>query len=323
MVRGRRSVSVQRERRCSRRTPGRACPSAKCSGSWSRLKTPLQPPSPRTAGSARGKRQIPCTQWRRAQDQGELLVVGQAGLAITFSTMHREFIIHNVHELRWHRPQQKYPPWNRYGSFKFNVSVTHLKTGTLSVRRIETTQSGLVQVHRCRSTSFACGPQQPGKPTWNNTPSTNMWPSGITSAKQLDVYNTSQPLPSSLTEVHSDPHLLGRGCSWRTTWSDNQLHHAAKQLDDRMPQQTPTPMPTPVTPTQIQRAHPFRTPTDVHAKQWRFQSSNRWQRRRIKIDSLPREHRPLLFAVQPTIACLTWSPNTRTDASEFRMIKCS
>ena len=51
-------------------------------------------------------------------------------------------------------------------------------------------------------------------------------------AKQLDVYNTSQPLPSSLTEVYSDLHLLGRGVFCRTTWSDNQLHQAAKQLDD-------------------------------------------------------------------------------------------
>ena len=52
----------------------------------------------------------------------------------------------------------------------------------------------------------------------------------------------------------------------------------------------------PVTPTQIQRAHSFRTPTDVRAKQWRFQivslkiqANNRWRRRRKKkIGSLPK-----------------------------------
>ena len=76
---------------------------------------------------------------------------------------------------------------------------------------------------------IACGPQQPEK----TTPKTRHYPTcdraelpepHHSNAKQLDVYNTSQPLPSSLTEVYSDLHLFNR--------SDNQLHHAAKQLDD-------------------------------------------------------------------------------------------
>ena len=115
--------------------------------------------------------------------------------------------------------------------------------------------------------------------------------------------------------------------------ANSATHPAAKQLDERMPQQTPTPMPTPVTPTQIQRAHSFRTPTDVRAKQWRFQivslkiqANNRRRRRRKKKKKsalFPREPRPLLFAFQPKNAWLTWSSNRRTDASEFRMIQCS
>ena len=62
-----------------------------------------------------------------------------------------------------------------------------------------------------------CEPQQPGKPTRNGTPSTRhvterkyLRPRH-SDAKQLDVYDTSQPLPSSLTEVYSDLHHLGRG----------------------------------------------------------------------------------------------------------------
>ena len=97
------------------------------------------------------------------------------------------------------------------------------QTGTLSVRRIETTQSGLVQVHVFMVTD---ADQHHSLVDHNNLGN----PHGITrllptcdraelpeprhsDAKQLDVYNTSQPLPSSLTEVYSDPHLLGRGCS--------------------------------------------------------------------------------------------------------------
>ena len=67
------------------------------------------------------------------------------------------------------------------------------------------------------------------------------------------------------------------------TSSNNQLHPAAKQLDDRMPQQTPTPMPTPVTLTQIQRAHPFLQPNECTSQSnGASKSSNRWRRRRIK-----------------------------------------
>ena len=88
-------------------------------------------------------------------------------------------------------------------------------------------------------------------------------------AKQLDVYNTSQPLPSSLTEVYSNLHLLGRGVPAGQHGPITNCTMPPSSLMT-MPQLTPTPMPTPVTHSNP-KAHSFRTPTDVHAEQWRFQ----------------------------------------------------
>ena len=65
-------------------------------------------------------------------------------------------------------------------------------------------------------------------------------------AKQLDVYNTSQPLPSSLTKVYSDLHLLGRGVPTGRHGQTTNCTMPPSSLTT-MPQLTPTPMPTPVT----------------------------------------------------------------------------
>ena len=46
------------------------------------------------------------------------------------------------------------------------------------------------------------------------------------------TFTTNHNLAKQLDRSLFGSALLGHGCSLRTTWSDNQMHHAAKQLDD-------------------------------------------------------------------------------------------
>ena len=159
---------------------------------------------------------------------------------------------------------------------------------------------------------IACGPQQPEK----TTPKTRHYPTcdraelpepHHSNAKQLDVCNTSQPLPSSLTEVYSDLHLLNRGVPAGRHGPTTNCTMPPSSLTT-IPQLTPTPMPTPVThsnPESTFFPHPngcTRRTMTLQIISLKIQAKNRWRRRRIKSALFPRESRPLLLAVQPTIA---------------------
>ena len=102
------------------------------------------------------------------------------------------------------------PPWNRNGSVRSSVSVTH-PNRTLMQEELKRPSPNWY-TYTCswfqmQINNNACGPQQPEK----TTPKTRHYPTRDraelpephqSNAKQLDVYNTSQPLPSSLTEVY-------------------------------------------------------------------------------------------------------------------------
>ena len=154
---------------------------------------------------------------------------------------------------------------------------------------------------------IACGPQQPEK----TTPKTRHYPTcdraelpepRHSNAKQLDVYNTSQPLPSSLKEVYSDLHLLGRGVPAGRHGPTTNCTMPPSSLTT-IPQLTPTPMPTPVTHSNPESAffpHPngcTRRTMTLQIISLNIQAKNRWRRRRIKSALFPRESRPLLLAV--------------------------
>ena len=214
------------------------------------------------------------------------------------------------------------PPLNRYGSVRSNVSVTHPKTGG---RR----KSSLKTWKRMKRPSVVTDADQHHclwtATTWKDhpedTPLPNMWPSGITRTTPFKRQAAWRLQHNATPAKQPDRGLFGPAppqsrSSCRTTWSDNQLHHAAKQLDDNTTADADAD--ADAGDALKSRERILSAPQRMYTQNNGASKSSLWRsRRRIKSALFPREPRPLLLAVQPTIACLTWSSNTRTDASDF------